>query len=472
MYVRRRLGLQIPAAQEVATRLKEKARALLTVTVAEAHGLVDEGAFGGEMSSFAQITVAAKEYDPAKGHTFTTLRSPTLEGAGNHPKWGKDTADLEFDEHVEVEDDGILIVEIFEDDCGTEELVGEATVTIKEVLQHNFDGEETGEWRINLKNDKKGAISAHKQDRTLSAVKNRFLRQKQGDKKTKLSVVEALQFSGGTHGFGQVLLKFSWEHPADENKTAYKEAMTKLKGAKQRLQDTKNEKRALNGEKGSDELHRPEEVAKCVLVHVFAAQNLPGADSNGSADPYLKASIMGAEARTSAKAQTLFPFWYETLALKAEFPKDLDYFDAGLVAPLLLQLYDRDTLSGDDFMGFTEIPLKGVTDKMPAQPTWHPIKLAESDEVAGRVLVKLQIVDLEDLSNVNSKISRPIEVIKPTMRKCTIEFFLLGCRHLQPKNHIKPQAPFVTCKLNGDGNCTRCPHHKLDPHGCLTECMC
>lgn len=139
-----------------------------------------------------------------------------------------------------------------------------------------------------------------------------------------------------------------------------------------------------------------------------------------------------------------------------------DYFNTGLVPPLVLQVLDHDQVFKDDLLGHCVIQLRDITAEMPEKPTWHPIKRLGSGEVAGRVLVSLQIVPLEKLSDKippNLKINRlpigklhgrvptPLEV---GMRRCTVEFFLLGCRRLQPKGHIKPRSPFVTCKLNGD----------------------
>ena len=104
----------IPDAQKIVDGLKTKARNKLTVTVAEGVGLIEEGAFGGSMDSYVQITLAALEYP--KGD-YTEKRIATLEGGGTHPKWNES---LEFEE---IEDDGLLIVEVFESDCGTENLL-------------------------------------------------------------------------------------------------------------------------------------------------------------------------------------------------------------------------------------------------------------------------------------------------------------------------------------------------------------
>lgn len=229
---------------------------------------------------------------------------------------------------------------------------------------------------VDLKNDKTEAVSEHKVARTtpgaVSDVKNRFLRKKQGDEQKQASVIDALKFSGGKYGYGQVLLKFNFDDAELEDKESYKEAIEKLLEEQRKLKDKAKSLRELGTkEERSDDLLSPKRTAKCVMVHVFSAQNLPAADANSSCDPYLKASVMGTESRTSAKSQTQFPFWYETLALKGNFPTSQDYFDSGLVAPLLLQLYDRDTFSFDDFIGCCEISLKGVTAAMPQQPSWY-----------------------------------------------------------------------------------------------------
>lgn len=148
---------------------------------------------------------------------------------------------------------------------------------------------------------------------------------------------------------------------------------------------------------------------------------------------------------------------YETLVLRCNLPVRLnedgeyeraqDYFDADLAPPLVLELFDHDKFSGNDFIGSTVVSLKSFSADRPEEPSWYPI-VVESGQVCGRVMVSVQI--LGPHISFKTKIPQQLQTIKPTMRQCTIEFFLLGCRGLQSASHIKPRSPYVTCKLNGD----------------------
>eukprot|EP01043_Picozoa_sp_COSAG02_P054474 COSAG02_NODE_6173_length_3751_cov_2.355422_3_plen_486_part_01 len=379
--------------------------------------------------------------------------------------------------------DGILLIQIFEDDFGDNVLLGEAVLPISD---YQIDGE----LRVDLQQT--GAVDRFVLER-IAAEKHKLLGRSISPGAASLSAAIEQKDS-----CGQIRLEIAWNHPEDEHKARYTRALQELHDHTKQLADfrqgNKRQKRDVEDE-DMDDVLRPQESPQCVLVHVFTAQNVPVGDKNGSCDPFIKASIAGTARRTSAKPQTLFPSWYvstplftllpctrslqpfvdvalwsllvadcryETLPLKGNFPVNQDYFNTGLVPPLVLQVLDHDKVFKDDLLGHCVIQLRNISAEMPERPTWHPIKLLGSGEVAGRVLVSLQIVPIEKLSDKiprNLKINRlpigklhgrvptPLEV---GMRRCTVEFFLLGCRRLQPKGHIKPRSPFVTCKLNGD----------------------
>ena len=59
-------------------------------------------------------------------------------------------------------------------------------------------------------------------------------------------------------------------------------------------------------------------------VSVYQADGLLAADSNGFSDPFLRATIGGQSRRTTYKACTLAPRWYESLVFgQLELPTDL-----------------------------------------------------------------------------------------------------------------------------------------------------
>jgi hypothetical protein len=62
-----------------------------------------------------------------------------------------------------------------------------------------------------------------------------------------------------------------------------------------------------------------------VRVHIYQARNLPASDADGSLDPYFKVLFNGErEQRTSTKADTTAPLYYESVSFRAELPPDDD----------------------------------------------------------------------------------------------------------------------------------------------------
>ena len=60
-------------------------------------------------------------------------------------------------------------------------------------------------------------------------------------------------------------------------------------------------------------LSRPDVASFELRVSVYQADGLLAADSNGFSDPFLRATIGGQSRRTTYKACTLAPRWYESL---------------------------------------------------------------------------------------------------------------------------------------------------------------
>ncbi len=84
---------------------------------------------------------------------------------------------------------------------------------------------------------------------------------------------------------------------------------------------------------------------RAVQVHLYQGRNLPSADDNGSLDPYIKLIIGSSNVKSRKKLSTTCPQWYDTIVIDTELPPDLVF------APqLLLQLWDWDAASADDFV--------------------------------------------------------------------------------------------------------------------------
>lgn len=84
------------------------------------------------------------------------------------------------------------------------------------------------------------------------------------------------------------------------------------------------------------------------------ARDLRGDDSVDSSDPYVKLLFNNYDKQISivskTKKYTVNPVWNQILQLKVSFYKE------GIVPPLLVELWDKDTLS-DDSLGSLAVDL-------------------------------------------------------------------------------------------------------------------
>jgi hypothetical protein len=204
---------------------------------------------------------------------------------------------------------------------------------------------------------------------------------------------------------------------------------------------------ALVEPKRDARLLRPEEEPYCLRVQVYQARFLPPSDANGLADPRLTASIGHMSRSTSQKYRTLFPRWYEILEFDGLKLPPQDYICQGLASELILELWDHDSWGRDDFMGRAHVSLQTASASVPDQPSWVPFLLLDSEDVnAGEVLLSLQLVTETEREIVLDRVPRPIA---PSMRRCTLEIFVLGCRALKPILFGQPNCPLVQFSLGG-----------------------
>ena len=106
-----------------------------------------------------------------------------------------------------------------------------------------------------------------------------------------------------------------------------------------------------------------------ISCSVIEAKNLIPMDMNGKSDPYVVVKIVGSSSKeTKVIKKTLDPTWNETLTIDLK-PEDK-------YKRLLVECWDQDTLSADDFMGRMSF---GISENM-AQDGWFKFLTVDEGE--------------------------------------------------------------------------------------------
>eukprot|EP00004_Rigifila_ramosa_P005707 TRINITY_DN16378_c0_g1_i1.p1 TRINITY_DN16378_c0_g1~~TRINITY_DN16378_c0_g1_i1.p1 ORF type:complete len:1467 (-),score=375.36 TRINITY_DN16378_c0_g1_i1:84-3968(-) len=185
------------------------------------------------------------------------------------------------------------------------------------------------------------------------------------------------------------------------------------------------------GPQARPQITRPNMEKYLLRVHVYQGANLLATDDDGSADPYIVVKFNGNKLKSSVKNKTLFPVWYESLETQLELPDPLEY------APdIHVLVYDKDTLTRDDFMGRFSVSLKGVTPNLPDEPTWYDLRMDDFFAPLGKILASFQLIPAKFLPVT------PVN-IRPEMRKCNLELTIVGLRNLEPFELLPIQSPFL-----------------------------
>ena len=83
------------------------------------------------------------------------------------------------------------------------------------------------------------------------------------------------------------------------------------------------------------------------MLDNFKCRDLPAADDNGVSDPYLKIQNFGGkdDFKTATIEDSINPIYYESIRMF------MQYNEIHLAPPLVVDIYDYDTFSSDDFIG-------------------------------------------------------------------------------------------------------------------------
>jgi hypothetical protein len=141
-------------------------------------------------------------------------------------------------------------------------------------------------------------------------------------------------------------------------------------------------------------------------LHVLKGRDLAAKDANGKSDPYVVFTWQGKTYKTPTIYKSLNPTWEKACFNLGEFnPTD----------SLEIQVWDKDRLSKDDFMGRVIIPLKDIAE-VGNHEHWYPLEQREkkNEEVSGDILLRFETrlmgvvpptfgVDLEALSKRESQ---------------------------------------------------------------------
>lgn len=176
-----------------------------------------------------------------------------------------------------------------------------------------------------------------------------------------------------------------------------------------------------------------------LYAHLFQCRNLPAADKNGLADPYVVIYCAGSEhtTRESPRECTLNPRWYETFCIPVSIPCIEES------APIVIYIYDYDEITSDDIMGVTFIEMTDavVNPDIVPRPKWRQLSLGRKGTEKGEILMGFSLFKGKALANVYN--------IMPEFEDKTLEINILGLRGLKPAVGWLPvNKAFVRFDLN------------------------
>ena len=198
-------------------------------------------------------------------------------------------------------------------------------------------------------------------------------------------------------------------------------------------------------------LNANEKVPYELRVHCFRGKDMPAADSDGSADPFVEVSFCGVVAQTSIREKTLFPGWFETLRLENVMLSNVNA--AKLAPPVAVTVWDADPptvfgvprkekqaelrfqLSADETV---VTPADHAGEPLAQKPRWYALSRIESGfsnraqtrgeaENFGSLLLLFQLIPKMSVDDV---VPPPAPIIPPSQRSM-LEITVLGLRDIR-----------------------------------------
>ncbi|RDD41788.1 Myotubularin [Trichoplax sp. H2] len=147
--------------------------------------------------------------------------------------------------------------------------------------------------------------------------------------------------------------------------------------------------------------------ASMLTVNVIECRNLQPKDSNGKADPYCIVTVGNNEERTKTESNTLNPKWLQAMKFEIVHLPHIDRDQTALsgnknssfmVHYVQLDIWDKDRLNYDDFMGRVMIPLAFITSK-PLNAWFTLGRINPKDIVSGEIHLELSITDVKPVED-------------------------------------------------------------------------
>eukprot|EP00026_Physarum_polycephalum_P024212 Phypoly_transcript_30327.p1 GENE.Phypoly_transcript_30327~~Phypoly_transcript_30327.p1 ORF type:complete len:119 (+),score=20.26 Phypoly_transcript_30327:64-420(+) len=113
-------------------------------------------------------------------------------------------------------------------------------------------------------------------------------------------------------------------------------------------------------------------------VKVVKARNLPAMDINGKSDPYCKLSVREKQVRSRIVYEDLNPIWEE------EF-----FFEGKKGGILLVEVWDYDKFSSDDFIGSVIIQLERLPEDF---SDWVPLEGKAKGQKTGELMLEIKYI--------------------------------------------------------------------------------
>lgn len=154
------------------------------------------------------------------------------------------------------------------------------------------------------------------------------------------------------------------------------------------------------------------EDCRLLRIRIIAGHKLAKKDIFGASDPYVKVDLIDSQDNTvidsfytKTKKRTLNPTWDEEFLVRVRPEKQ----------HLVLEVYDENRLTRDDFLGLVELPLANISSERPHKTISHKYYILRPRTSRSKVKGHLQLyhayVNLPDQETINISHESPVTEI-------------------------------------------------------------